>query len=149
MMNQDEQEMLSEHFSLWEMTRSGMAIRKGIENRPRPEHVMRMRALCRNVLEPLRRRFGMIRITSGYRCPALNIMVRGARNSQHQYGEAADIHIASPEEGSRLFGFIRDNLPYDQLLLERLRSDGTGWIHVSFKSDRGLNRYIANGRYIV
>ena len=98
MMNQDEQEMLSEHSSLWEMTRSGMAIRKGIENRPRPEHVMRMRALCRNVLEPLRRRFGMIRITSGYRCPALNIMVRGARNSQHQYGEAADIHIASPEE---------------------------------------------------
>lgn len=142
-------EMLSAHFSLWEMTRSGTAIRMCVKNLPRPEHVQRLRALCQNVLEPLRRRFGMIRVTSGYRCEALNTLVNGAKNSQHQYGEAADIHIASRMEGLRMFRFIRDNLPYDQLLLERLRTDGTGWLHVSFRSDRGLNRYIADGDYRV
>ena len=147
MKNQDSNEMLSEHFTLWEMTRSGMAIRMNIDNTPCPEHITRLRALCRNVMEPLRRRFGMIRITSGYRCPALNRLVHGTIESQHLYGEAADIHIASREEGRRLFCYIRDHLPYDQLLLERTRQDGTGWLHVSFRTDRGLNRYIADGDY--
>ena len=90
---QELQLLLTPHFSLWEMVRSGTAIRLGIDNRPQPEHIARMRALCENVLEPLRRRFGVIRITSGFRCPALNRVVHGVRHSQHLYGEAADIHV--------------------------------------------------------
>lgn len=43
---------LSEHFTLLEMTRSGAAIRHGIDNTPGPEAIESLRALCLTVLEP-------------------------------------------------------------------------------------------------
>lgn len=46
--------MLSEHFSLEEMTRSGVAISNGISNTPSAADIERMRLLCVNVLEPVR-----------------------------------------------------------------------------------------------
>lgn len=70
---------LSPHFTLREFTLSGTAIAHNIGNTPHKEHVERLKALCENVLEPLRRRFGVIRITSGYRCSELNARVGGAR----------------------------------------------------------------------
>lgn len=136
----EERVMLSPHFSLKEMTNSGTAIRHGIENKPNEETINRLRALCQNVLEPLRTRFGAIRITSGYRCQRLNALVGGQPNSQHLYGEAADLHIASMEVGQKMFDYIRDHLPFDQLLFEHNMRNGCRWLHVSFKSDRGKNR---------
>ena len=42
------------------------------------------RTLCREVLEPLRQHVGKpIRISSGYRCPALNKDAGGVATSQH------------------------------------------------------------------
>lgn len=136
----DLQEYLSEHFQLIEFVRSGTAIRLHIDNRPSPVVVERLRALCVNVLEPLRRRFGVIRITSGYRCYALNKAVGGVSNSQHLVGEAADLHVGGREAGQKVFDFIRQNLDFDQLLFEHRRSDGARWLHVSYKSDGGKNR---------
>lgn len=44
------------------------------------------------VLERLRARVGRpLRIVSGYRCPAHNAAVGGARGSRHKAGDAADI----------------------------------------------------------
>lgn len=138
---------LTEHFSLDEMCRSGMAIRLGIANVPDGETVGRLLLLCRNVLEPLRRRFGVIRITSGYRCPRLNAAVGGVPGSQHLRGEAADIHVSSMEVGRKMYGFIRTHLPYDQLLFEHRRSDGARWLHVSYRGEKGLNRRMAVGNF--
>lgn len=125
-------EHLSEHFTLREMCQSGTAIRKGINNTPDWKTVERLRALCVNVLEPLRRRFGVIRITSGYRCEALNIAVGGAPHSQHMRGEAADIHVSSMEVGRKMYEFIRLNTQFDQLLFEHSTKSGATWIHVSY-----------------
>lgn len=44
-----------------------------------------------NRLDEARRRTGPIRIVSGYRDPAHNVAVGGAKNSQHVYGTASDI----------------------------------------------------------
>ncbi len=63
---------LSTHFTLEEMISSGTAIRKGIDNRPSEEQTENLRRLCVNVLEPLRERFGVIRISSGFRTERLN-----------------------------------------------------------------------------
>ena len=75
---QQEQEMmqkmlLSPHFTLGEFIRSGTAIRRSIDNVP-PDiiFIIRMMLLCENILEPLRKRFGAIPISSGYRCHLLN-----------------------------------------------------------------------------
>ena len=46
----EDNKMLSEHFSLEEMTRSVVAIRMRIDNNPDEEQVENMRQLCRNVL---------------------------------------------------------------------------------------------------
>lgn len=133
-------ELLSPHFTLWELTRSGTAIRLRIENRPNEQQICRLRALCTTVLEPLRARFGAIRVTSGYRCEALNRAVGGVPTSQHLLGEAADIHISTRAYGLKMMRFIADHLPFDQLILERINHIGAGWIHVSYRSDRGENR---------
>lgn len=141
---------LSEHFSLGEFVRSSTAIKKGIDNMPGEEEVERLRQLCINVLEPLRRRFGVIRITSGYRCYRLNDAVGGARTSQHMYGEAADIHVGNTEIGKKMYEFIFANLVFDQLLLEvRGKSNVIHCLHISYRSDRGANRRLCKMKYEV
>mgnify|MGYP000178762290 CR=1 FL=1 len=59
--------------------------------------IIRLMTLCEQVLEPLRQQCGIITITSGYRCPRLNLAVHGAPGSQHTLGEAADIFIPNEE----------------------------------------------------
>ena len=139
----NEHTMLSEHFSLEEMTRSGVALSRGIDNTPSPEAVENLRLLCLNVLEPVRRRFGAVRVTSGYRCPELNKAVGGAPLSQHLRGEAADIHIADMEVGRKIYDFVRQNTDFDQMLFERRQSNGCRWLHLSYTTRRPNRRQAA------
>jgi uncharacterized protein YcbK (DUF882 family) len=57
------------------------------------DHVESLRALCVEVLEPLRAALGGVRldIHSGYRCAAFNVRCGGAKNSQHMRATAADV----------------------------------------------------------
>lgn len=131
---------LSEHFTLGEMCRSGVALKHGIANVPDEAQTERLRQLCLNVLEPLRRRFGVIRITSGFRSERLNAAVGGAAHSQHTRGEAADIHISGMAVGRKMYDFIRTRLVFDQLLFEHSMSNGACWLHVSYTASVGMNR---------
>jgi hypothetical protein len=94
------------------------------------------------VLEPLRVAMGKpIKISSGYRCEKLNKAVGGVYNSQHLKGQAADIDIQGDMEfGRKIFDYIKNHLPFDQLIWEHTAS-GTYWVHVSFVfPDFGKNR---------
>ncbi len=137
---------LSKHFKLKEFVRSGTAIMHGIDNTPPLYAVENLRALCENVLEPLRCRFGVLRITSGYRCQALNKAVGGVKNSQHLMGEAADIYIPNQEIGMKMLDFIEKNLPYHQVLFERRKSDNVRWMHVSYRQKQFI---IHNAQFII
>ena len=134
---------LSKNFTLQEFIRSNTAERMGIDNVPKDEAVIEnMRALCLEVLQPLRDYVGApIHINSGYRCKALNEAVGGVKNSQHCVGEAADIRIASLEQGREWATWIEDNCRFDQMLLERNKG-GAVWLHVSCKRDAEKNRQI-------
>lgn len=138
---------LSRHFRLSEFTRSATAIRCGIDNSPEIEDIQALQSLCINVLEPLRERFGVIRITSGYRCLQLNEAIGGSRTSQHLFGEAADIHVGSRETALKYFNFIRDNLDFDQMLLE-MKAGKVHCLHVSYTAER-MNRRKVNSYYDV
>ena len=120
------------HFTMNEMTRSATAKRYGINNSPSPEVAHNIRNLVERILDPLREAWGQpIIVSSGYRCPRLNKIVKGAPSSQHLLGQAADIHTVSdmPEDNKRLFDLIRKlDLPFDQLIDEY----GYNWIHVSY-----------------
>ena len=133
---------LSEHFTLREMVASGTARKNDIDNIPDAQAVAHLRALCQNVLEPLRRRFGVIRITSGYRSPRLNDLLGGAERSQHLRGQAADVHCPSLAAARSMYDYIRLHLDYDQLLLEQRLTNGCCWLHVSYVC-QALNRHDA------
>ena len=120
------------YFSYEELTKSIIAKNKGIDNTPSTEIKKNLKALVDNILDPLREAYGKpITVTSGYRCPKLNTAVKGAKNSQHVKGQAADINGVKDlrSENKKLFDLvIKLNLPYDQLIDEY----NYKWVHVSF-----------------
>lgn len=119
---------LGKYFTLDELTASQTATRRGIDNTPTSEAKANLEALVLNILDPLREAIGHpITVSSGYRSPALNKAIGGARNSDHMTGEAADINC--PAIGIQaLFDFIRNSkLPYDQVI-----NEFGSWVHVSF-----------------
>ena len=128
-----QQMLLSTHFALGEFLRSGTAIKYGIDNTPQHAIVIsRLMLLCECVLEPLRQHCGVVVITSGYRCPQLNLAVHGVPGSQHTLGEAADIFISNKEQLEKFSSFIRDHCEFDQMILEPQGSKHRRWLHVSY-----------------
>lgn len=123
------------YFTIKELCRSTKAKKLGIDNTPTDKDVENMTRLINRVLDPLREAYGeAITVNSGYRSPALNKAVGGVKSSQHMTGEAADITVGTKEGNKWLFDYIKDNLPYDQLIDEYDYS----WVHVSYK--KGINR---------
>ncbi|QOR57401.1 putative peptidase [uncultured phage cr113_1] len=121
------------YFTLKELTRSSAAEANKLDNTPDELAEKNLNTLVDNVLDPLRELYGKpIRVTSGYRSPAVNRSVNGATSSQHALGEAADISVDSKEENKKLFNLIKDNLPYDLLINEYDYS----WVHVSYRNGR-------------
>ena len=123
---------LSKNFTVKEYTKSQTATRHGIDNSLSEEHLKNAKELFENVVQPVREKFGVTIITSGYRSPELNAKIGGSSKSQHCKGEAVDIECC--EEVSR---FIHDNLDFDQLILEFYTpgDPNSGWTHVSFKKE--------------
>lgn len=122
------------YFTIEEMIKSSTATAKRIDNTPNQTVIDSLTKLIEAVLDPLREWYGKpIRVNSGYRCEALNKAVGSkAKNSQHLYGEAADITVGSKTENEKLFNYIKDNLPFDQLINE----SNFSWVHVSYREGR-------------
>ena len=130
------------HFTIEELYASETARKLGIDNTPSVQKMIHLVYLAAYVLEPLRVAMNRpIKIGSGYRCEKLNKLVGGVYNSQHMKGQAVDICIDGDMEfGKRIFNYIKDHLPFDQLIWEHNKS-GTYWVHVSFVfPDFGRNR---------
>jgi hypothetical protein len=121
---------LSHDFTLAELT----ATETGLNNYPDSEAMYRLYYLATFILQPIRNRWGRIRVNSGYRSPQVNASIGGVYSSQHMRGEAADI-VPLDANIEDVFGWIRRNLIYGQVILEERK--GVQWIHVS------LPRYYA------
>ena len=123
---------LSKNFTLQEFTKSQTALRQGIDNTPSPEHLDAAKLLFETVVQPVRDKFGVTTINSGYRGPELNEAVGGSSRSQHCKGEAVDIECPGTSN-YEVAKFIAENLDYDQLILEFYTPGipDSGWVHVS------------------
>ncbi len=109
---------------------------------PIPEECLPIfKTLCGEVLEPIRMKYGIVYITSGYRSPAHNAQVGGAKNSDHIATPehcAADFQIPGADLVD-VFDWIRleSRLPIDQVILEYGSSGDDavpGCIHVSYST---------------
>jgi zinc D-Ala-D-Ala carboxypeptidase len=129
---------LSKNFTLGEMIQSQTAIRKGIDNTPNGDQILNLIDLCENVLQPLRDHIGAIYISSGFRSQKLNVAIGGSTTSQHcaLNGAAADIDMG--EKNREIFEYIKNELPFDQLIWEFGNEECPSWVHVSYKE--GKNR---------
>jgi len=137
---------LSAHVTLAEFENSPTATTHGINNKMSLSQIESAKLLCENVFEPLRIHLNTpIKISSGYRSPQLNKMIKGSLSSQHCKAEAMDIKI-----DAKGFYFIKDKLEFDQLIWEFGNDENPQWVHVSFKKGRNrkqvLKAYKQNGK---
>lgn len=132
---------LSAHFTLAEATKSQEAARKGLDNTPPAAVIRAMTAVCEEILEPVRAHFGKpVVINSFYRSPEVNAAVGSKPGSQHTTGEAVDFEVPGVDNAV-VAAWIRDNLTFDQLILEFYTpgQPSSGWVHCSYK-DAGCRR---------
>lgn len=135
---------MSAHFTIAELTFSQTATRRGIDQTPSEAVSTNLRRLM-DTLEQVRALVGKpLTISSGYRSPALNMAVGGAKDSAHVLGLAADINVAglSPKALATL---IRGSgIAFDQLIYE-----GT-WVHLGLAAgplrNEVLTAKFSNGR---
>jgi hypothetical protein len=128
---------LSQHVTLSEATRSDAAKRAGISNEPNAEQLARMVLLAVNVFEPLRNHFGVpIYISSFFRSKAVNVMIKGANNSEHMANGGAAMDLDAEMFGvitnKQIFEYIVNNLKFRQLIWEFGTNEEPDWVHVSY-----------------
>ncbi len=122
---------LSANFSLEQLTASETALARGIDNRPPAEIIENLRLLAAG-LEQAQSVLGYpLEVSSGYRCPELNIAIGGAEKSQHCFGLAADFTCPSFGTPLEIAAALRDSgIRFDQCILEFGR-----WVHLSFSPE--------------
>ena len=129
---------LSNNFSLKELTASQTAARHGINNNPSEDHMNNLKALCENILQPVRDHFGkVVSVSSGFRSEELCEAIGSSKTSQHAKGQAADFEIFGVSN-QELVIWINENLDYDQMILEFWKGPdepNSGWVHVSYKKE--------------
>jgi len=121
-------------FKYREFVKSDTAIRLGIKNVPSIEQWRNIELLAKNVLQPVRDKFGPIRITSGFRSQALNSAIGGSKTSNHCFGYAADIEpVSSNKKLIIIIEWIYYNCDFRELIAEYFPQ---GWVHVAYVENR-------------
>jgi zinc D-Ala-D-Ala carboxypeptidase len=101
----------------------------GIDNTPTAEAEVALNFVLETIAQPVEKHFGKrIEIVSGYRAPGVNRAVGGSGLGAHSLGQAIDIRIPDVPLIS-VACWIRDNLDYDQLILE----SASGVVHIATK----------------
>lgn len=123
---------LSLNFTLHELTRSDSADRNGIDNTPTDPQILANLRETAAMLQRIRLLLGVpVLVSSGYRSPALNELVRGQPSSDHMSGLAADFRapaFGTPAEVCRRLAPLVDRLQIGQLIYENFAAQ---WVHVA------------------
>lgn len=141
---------ISPHFRLYELTRSEIADRKGIDNRLPSDNELRAAVyLAREVLEPIRKKYGSFTPNSVFRGQALERALKDKPSgwispSQHTKGEACDVEIAGVATLALAQWAAKELLEFDQIICECFdptKGPNSGWVHISLvMQGRGTNR---------
>lgn len=96
------------------------------------EIVYNLQAIALNVLEPVKKIYPDMFVTSAFRLPSNNA------TSQHPRGQAVDIQFKgiSKEEYYNIAVKLAKVIKYDQLLLEYCNYTKNPWIHISYSVEK-------------
>lgn len=126
--------VLSPNYTVGKMTRKPSTtfdnpVRSASSGLSVEEIVCNLKLLAVNCVEPIRAQYPNLVLTNSWRPPSSN------PRSQHPKGQACDLQFrgVGKSEYYVIAQWIKDNISYDQLLLE-YKTTGTGlpWIHISF-----------------
>lgn len=144
---------LSPHFTLEELTSSNKAKALKIDNIPPADIVENLKALSL-ALELVRSVIGKpLKISSAYRCPALNKVVGGSSTSAHVQGYAADFTVDGMTPRQICEKIVAAGLHQDQIILEDVspsNPDGV-WVHYGISKGTMRNQVLTMkaGKYLV
>lgn len=126
------------NFRYKELIKSDTALRLGLFNRPNEIQWSNLELVAQRILQPVRDKFGRIRITSGFRTPELCIEIGSTAKSTHTFGWAVDFEpIDVKVKLFTIAEWIYDELEFDTLIAEYWPE---GWIHCTYRSD-GVKRH--------
>lgn len=119
---------LSENFSVEELSRTDT----GIYNTPGQEPLEKLLYLATYVLEPIRLRWGRLKVNSAFRSKQVNDKIGGAATSQHLLGEACDF-VPLDADIEEVFKWTMNMMQYGQCILEEkvILGNLKRWIHIS------------------
>ena len=144
---------LSPHFTLEELTASNKAKALKIDNTPSPEILENLKALSL-ALEMIRSVCGKpLKISSGYRCPALNKAIGGSSTSAHTLGYAADFTADGLTPRQICEKIVAAGLPFDQIIMENISAENPDgvWVHYGISKGTMRNQVLTMkaGKYLV
>ena len=126
------------NFRYKEFVKSSTALRYNIVNKPNEEQWRCIEKIASNILQPIRRRFGRIRITSGFRSVELCLKVGSSAYSNHARGQAIDFEpLKHGVTLFEVFEWIYNNLEFRWLIAEYFPE---GWIHVSWRKNQNFKK---------
>ena len=124
---------LSPNFTWSEMTKTGQTALQEQNRREAEAYKDALAAVCSTLLEPIRAKFGPLRVNSGFRSPATNAAIKGSsKTSQHMLGQACD--FVPMDEKIPLLAVVdwvrkSSSMKWGQLIHEHPGS--SRWIHIS------------------
>lgn len=129
---------ITKNFTLEEFIKSTTAKNKKIDNTPGDTEIFYIKKLAEQ-LQKIRDRYGKpIIISSGYRCDKLNKAVGGAKNSDHRFGAAGDIHSVEDtyEANKELWDVIMTMYTEGELALRQIIDEyHLDWVHISVNNE--------------
>lgn len=134
---------LTKNFTLDELCHTDTCL----TNEPNDTEKDKLQFVASFLLQPIRDKFGSIKVNSGFRSEEVNKAIGGSLTSQHRLGEAADIKPLDADIND-VFEWAKENLVYGQIIRES--ANGAEWIHISLprrnKQNQMALRYL-DGTY--
>jgi hypothetical protein len=132
---------VTENFHFSELTHSYTAVRLGLDNTPDATVKQHLIDSCKNLWQPMRKLLDKpVSVNCGYRSPAVNKAVGGAKNSAHLYGYAIDFVCPSFGTPKQVAQFLATELPKRGIKFDQIIMEFNSWVHIAWKSPTGQQR---------
>lgn len=75
---------------------------------------------------------GNIKLSSGYRSPRLNALVKGSPSSQHKFAQALDIQGINGVKNMQILQWVLKNITFNQCIHEYGTQLEPKWVHIGY-----------------